>query len=201
MKTRPIIDKMRKEIADFKRYLTGIIPMDNDIFDKIVPHLKIETLSKNDFFIKEGQVCRKVAFVQTGLFRVFFLKDGVEVNTCFCKENSITSSLKSIVDQTPSPESIQALEESVVVTISPEFCNRLSNENIQWQAVRQLFTERECIRLSDRANFLSFETALEKYKNLLRHQPELIKRVSIQHIASYMGVSRETISRIRAKIP
>ena len=73
-------------------------------------------------------------------------------------------------------------------------------ENAVWQTVRQLLTEKECLRLSGRATSLSFEPALEKYRNLLRDQPEIIQRVPVQHIASYLGVSRETLSRIRARV-
>jgi CRP-like cAMP-binding protein len=67
-------------------------------------------------------------------------------------------------------------------------------ENATW------VTEKECLRLYDRATALSFESALEKYKNLLYYNPEIIQRVSIQHIASYIGVSRETLSRIWSQI-
>jgi CRP-like cAMP-binding protein len=63
-----------------------------------------------------------------------------------------------------------------------------------------MLTEKECLRLSDRASSLSFETALEKYINLLQYQPEIIQQVSVQHIASYLGVSREILSRIRSQI-
>lgn len=191
---------MRIEIENFKKYLTSIISMDDDTFEKAIDNLKVEPIAKNEFLIKEGQVCRKVAYVYKGLFRVFNNKDGIEVNTCFCLENSMTSSLNSVVNQVPSSESIQAIEDSIVVTISPEFCTQLSNDNKQWQSVRQFLTEKECIRLSERANSLSFETALEKYKKLINNQPQLIQRVSIQHLASYIGVSRETLSRIRSRI-
>lgn len=174
--------------------------MDNESFEKAINHLSVETISKGNFQLIEGHICKKVAFINTGLFRVFNLKDGIEVNTCFCFENSMTCSFSSIVNQTPSSESIQAIEDSVIVTLSGEILNQLCNENKQWQMVRQILTEKECIRLSERANFLSFESAIEKYQNTLQAHPELIQRISIQHIASYLGVSRETLSRIRSKI-
>jgi CRP-like cAMP-binding protein len=190
---------MRIEIENFRKYLSGINQMDSNSFEKALDYLNIEHISKGDFLIREGQVCRKIAFIYSGLFRVFNLKDGIEVNTCFCMENSMTCTFRSIVNQIPSTENIQALEDSVVVTISAESCNELSDKNKQWQVIRRLLTENECVRLSERANFLSFESAMEKYQNLFRLQPQLIQRVSIQHLASYIGVSRETLSRIRSK--
>jgi CRP-like cAMP-binding protein len=191
---------MRIEIANFKKYLKDIIAIDDETFEMAIDYFKVETIVKGDFLIKEGKACRKIAFVNEGLLRVFYLKEGIEINTSFCLENSITCSFKSLVNQTPSAENIQALENSVIVTLSSEHLIQLFNDSKQWLALRLLLTEKECVRLSDRAGFLSFETALEKYQKLLQLQPELIQRVPIQHLASYIGVSRETISRIRAKV-
>lgn len=88
----------------------------------------------------------------------------------------------------------------MVVTLSYTNLEKLTAGHTSWQLIRRLLTEKECLRLSDRASSLSFESALEKYKYLLKSQPEIIQRVSIQHIASYLGVSKETLSRIRSRI-
>jgi len=191
---------MTDEIENFKKYLAQLTPIENESFDIASEYFKIERICKSEFFIKEGQICSKIAFISEGLFRIYYLKDGIEINTCFCKENSITSSFNSFVNHIPSNENIQALENSVVVTLSSENLAKLYSDSQIWQTIGRLLTEKECLRLSDRASSLSFESALEKYKNLLKYQPGIIQRVSIQHIASYIGVSRETLSRIRSKI-
>jgi CRP-like cAMP-binding protein len=191
---------MRKEVENFKKYLTGIIQMDNDTFNFCLDFLKIEEIKKRDYFITEGKTCKRIAYINEGLFRIYYLKDGVEVNTCFCKENSITSSFESFVKNKQSKEFIQAIENSTLVTISNDNLLNLYELSPKWQSVSRLLTEKECLRLSSRATSLSFETAKEKYQNLLTYQPEIIQRVSIQEIASYIGVSRETLSRIRSKI-
>ena len=190
---------MTDEIENFKKYLAQLTPIENESFDIASEYFKIERIRKGDFFIKEGQICSKIAFISEGLFRIYYLKDGIEINTCFCKENSITSSFNSFVNHIPSNENIQALENSVVVTLSSENLAKLYSDSQIWQTIGRLLTEKECLRLSDRASSLSFESALEKYKNLRKYQPGIIQRVSIQHIASYIGVSRETLSRIRSK--
>lgn len=191
---------MINEIENFKKYLMQITPMDNESFDIAIKYYKIERIYKGEYLVKEGQICHKIAYIHEGLFRIYYLKEGVEINTCFCKENSITSSFNSFTHHIPSNESIQALEDSVTVTLSSDNLTNLCNESPIWQNVWLVLTEKECLRLSDRANSLNFESALKKYKNLLKSQPEIIQRVPIQHIASYIGVSRETISRIRSKI-
>lgn len=191
---------MINEINNFKNYLTQMLSMDNETFDIAIKYFDVEKIRKDDYLVKEGCICSKIAYINKGLFRIYYLKDGTEVNTCFCKENSITSSFNSFLNKIPSNETIQALENSVVVTLSSMNLAILYRESAIWQTVSRLLTEKECLRLSERASSLSFETALEKYKNLLKYQPEIIQRVSIQHIASYIGVSRETLSRIRSQI-
>jgi CRP-like cAMP-binding protein len=191
---------MDREIINFRNYLTQVISMDEKSFDIAAEYLQIEKIFKEEYLVREGQICKKIAYINEGLFRIFNSKDGIEINTCFCMENSITTSFNSFVNQIPSIESVQALENSVLVTLSSGNLTKLQNVSAIWQKIRQLLTERECLRLSDRANSISFESALEKYENLLKYQPEIIQRVSIQHIASYIGISRETLSRIRSRI-
>jgi CRP-like cAMP-binding protein len=188
------------EIKNFKSYLKQVSNIDDAAFEGALKYLQVETIAKGEYLSQEGSICTKIAFIDKGLFRIFNLKDGNEINTCFCRENSITSSFNSFIKQFPASESIQALENSVVVTLTSVNLEKLQDEFVIWQTIRLLLTEKECFRLSERAGSLSFESALEKYKSLLKNQPEIIQRVSIQHIASYLGVSRETLSRIRSQI-
>ncbi|MEI7594164.1 MAG: Crp/Fnr family transcriptional regulator [Bacteroidota bacterium] len=174
--------------------------MSEDTFNLSLEYLKIRHINKNDYFVEEGKTCNDIAFINSGLFRIFYLKDGSEINTCFCKENSITASFESFINQTPSKENIQALENAELLTLSYNNLMKLYELSPEWQKVSRLLTERECLRLSNRITSLSFESAKEKYLSLLENQPDLIQRVSIQHIASYLGISRETLSRIRSQI-
>ncbi|WP_456377723.1 Crp/Fnr family transcriptional regulator [Lutibacter sp.] len=191
---------MKIEIINFRIYLLEITQMDDATFNLCIDFLEIEQIKKGDFFIKEGKTCKSITFINEGLFRIYNSKDGIEVNTCFCKENSITSSFESLINKTPSKETIQALENSTIVTLSFDNLQKLYNLSAQWQSLGRLLTEKECLRLSNRNSALSFETATEKYKLFLRNEPEINQRISIQNIASYIGVSRETLSRIRKKI-
>lgn len=191
---------MRKEIENFRKYLTGIFQMDDDTFNLCLDFLKIIEIKKGEYLIQEGKTSKKIAYIDQGLFRIFYLKEGIQINTCFCKENSITSSFESFVNSTPSKESIQAIENSTLVTLSKHHLSKLYQLSPTWQSLSRLLTEKECLRLSSRANSLGFESAKEKYENLLTFHPQIIQRVSIQNIASYLGVTRETLSRIRSKI-
>ena len=186
-------------IEHFKEYLTNVHHMDADSFELCTGYLEVAEVNKGDYLIREGQRCDHVFYIDSGLFRIFYLKDGIEVNTCFCTENSITSSFESFVSRNASSQSIQALENASVVKISYDHLKKLYAISPAWQSLGLVMTEKECLRLSYRTTSLSFETASEKYKTLLENEPELLLRVPIQHIASYLGVTRETLSRIRSK--
>lgn len=174
--------------------------MNDETFNLSLDYVKILRLKKNEYFITEGKICNNIAFINKGLSRIFYVRDGNEVNTCFCSENSITSSFESFINQTPAKENIQALENSELLILSHKDLSKLYELSPEWQKLGLLMTERECLRLSNRLVALNFETAKEKYLNLMKTQAKIIQRVSIQHIASYLGVSRETLSRIRSQI-
>ncbi len=193
-----MVDK--NAILNFKAYLNSVVQMNEQDFALATPFLKVTHIPKGEYFIRHGEYCNKVAFIDSGLFKIYNLKDGVEVNTCFCTEGTITSSLASFSSGNPSQEVIQAIEDSTIVVLQKQHLLRFYEQNPTWQAVGRLLTEKECMRLSERATSLSFETALEKYRGLLNTQPDIINRVPVQDIASHIGVTRETLSRIRAKV-
>lgn len=191
---------MVEPIELFKKHLSDIIQIDDDSFDLVKPHLKSIQLKKGEFFAEESKVCRMVGFTFKGLLRIFYTKEGIEVNTTFCLENSMVCSFSSLVNETASDVSIQALEDSDVLVMSRTDLLSLYNRSNTLQNLGRLLVEKECIRLSDRLASLSFESAKEKYSKLLIENPDIVRRVPIQHIASYIGVSRETLSRIRSQI-
>lgn len=191
---------MNAAIQNFKKYLMNISVINEETFNQSSDFLEVRRVNKGEYFVKEGSLCHHVAYINQGLFRIYYLKNGNEVNTCFCFEQSIMSSFESFVNRTPARESIQAREDATIVTLAHEGLIKLYDTSPEWLRLGRLLTEKECLRLSNRASSLSFETAMEKYQNLLKHQPEIVQRVAIQDIASYLGVSRETLSRIRAKV-
>ncbi len=191
---------MKSSINNFKSFIMNLVEMDDETFNLCLNLLELKTLEKNDYFIEQEKKCNTIAYINNGLFRIYYLKNGIEINTCFCFKNSIISSFESFIGNGNSTENIQAIESSEIVILSKKDLSKLYKLNPKWKALSQVLTEKECLRLSNRVNNLSFETALEKYHRLITNQPEIIKRVPLQYIASYLGVSRETLSRIRAKI-
>ena len=191
---------MSPEFKSFTTYLKSIAYFNEIDLETAMSLVEIKEIKKGDYFIKEGKVCNHIAFINKGIYRIFKLKNGEELNVCFCIRNGVMSSFESFVNRSPTNEYIQALEDSEILILSFDNLNKLITSNPEWNKIRLTLTNQECIRLAERANSLSFETALEKYQNLTDKEPHIIQRVSNYHIASYLGITPETLSRIRAKI-
>jgi CRP-like cAMP-binding protein len=191
---------MHIEFLDIKLYITNLIQMNEAVFNLALDYFSIKEIAKGDYWVTEGTISNNIAYIKKGLFRTFYLKDGNEINTCFCMENSITTSHESFIHKKPATEYIQALEDTIIITLSHKNLLKLYKSSTKWIELSRVLTEVECTRLSQRVKALSFETAKEKYLHLVASQPEIIQRVAIQHIASYLGVSRETLSRVRSQI-
>ena len=191
---------MIQHIENFKAFIYDILPLKEEVFNLSLDFLEIHQVQKSNFLLESGDSCNQLFYVSEGIFRIYQLKDGVELNSCFCAENSIASSFESFTNDTPTVEYVQAIEDSKVVSLSKASLNILFKLDPSWQEVGRRITEKECIRLSRRVGSLSFETTKKKYEQLLLDQPNIVLRVPVQYIASYLGVSRETLSRIRSQL-
>jgi CRP-like cAMP-binding protein len=185
----------------FKIFLRQITPISDKEFDETVIFFHEQTLRKGDFFIKQGKICRQIAFINNGILRTFYLNDKAEETTsCFCTENSLTTSYKSFILQQPSTLSIQALEDTELLVIDYENLERLYSTSMVWQNIGRAVAQREYIVMEQYASVLNNETAKEKYLRLLKEQPTVLQKANIEDVASYLGITRRTLSRIRQEI-
>jgi CRP-like cAMP-binding protein len=191
---------MDEALNVFRSYLNSMVSMNDDSFELCKEFVRYREIKKNEILARAGEKSNYIFFVVDGLLRNYHLKDGNEVNTCFCREDSIACSFESFVSGTISNEYIQATEDSVVLQLSRADMLRLIEIDDSWSQLRRELTEVECIRLIKRVSAMNFATASEKYLALIKNEPEIVQRVSVHDIASYLGISRETISRIRSKV-
>lgn len=187
--------------ANFRTYLSTIVPISDKDFESSIASFKPLSLNKGDYFVKSGEVCKQAAYINAGILRTFYINEkGEDITYCFCTENNLTSSFKSFVSQTQSTLSIQALEPTELLLIDHADLQQLYSQFPVWQNIGRILVEKEYIVMEKYASTLNSETAKEKYLRLVQEQPSIIQRAAIQHIASYLGVSRETLSRIRKQL-
>lgn len=182
-------------------FINSIYPLPASDLQRGLAAFRSLNLAKGDFFVREGETCTQAAFIESGILRTFYPTEKGEARTyCFCSEHHFTTSFKSFISQAPSALSIQALEPCRLLVISYRDLQDLYASSPGWQAIGRLLVEREFLNMENYANSLNAETAREKYLRLLKEQPSVIKKAPVQHIASYLGITRETLSRIRKEL-
>lgn len=158
-------------------------------------------LKKGGFFVEQDEVCRHIGYIRKGTLRAFYINDnGEETTSCFCTENNLTTSYKSFILQQPSRLFLQAIEETDLLVISYDNLQQLYRKSAVWQSVGRAVAEREYIVMEQYASVLNTESAREKYLRLLSEQPAVLQKANVEDIASYLGVTRRTLSRIRKEI-
>ena len=165
---------------------------------EICVHLSILNLDKKHILIKENQRHDFAYFVIKGAVRSYYLKDGVEVNTWFALENDMVGSLHNFKDN-PSRETIELIENSTLISINLKQVKTLMFSNIQIANFINAIIEDYALFLEDKIYFLQMMSSTDKYLILLEKEPQLFQRIPLTYIASFLGISRETLSRLRAK--
>jgi CRP-like cAMP-binding protein len=159
-----------------------------------------KVFSKSEFLVTEGKTCRHLYFLQQGALRGFYNLEGKEITHWFAFENDFVTSFHSFITQKPAVENIQLLEGSIAWSISREMLDELMDRHHEIERVVRLAYESYYIRLEERFVNAHFKTASERYQDLLQQSPHIIERVPLGYIASYLGISSETLSRIRGQL-
>jgi len=155
---------------------------------------------KNDFLCPIGQVEQYIYFIHTGLARVYFQKESEELTLNFHFENEFVTSFSSFITQTPSRVAVQALDKVHASRIHYRAINALYNQSHNGERIGRLIAESLYLAKTNREIDLLSLSAEEQYQNLLQKNPKFISHLSVKHLASYLGIQPESLSRIRNKI-
>ncbi|WP_435357808.1 Crp/Fnr family transcriptional regulator [Emticicia sp. SJ17W-69] len=167
------------------------------IFKSIVEEIK---LPKHSIVIRADKFEKNIYFIKTGIARTFSIIHDEEITFSFGKEGDTIASLKSYIDNQKGYESIELLEDCTLYKLNIEKLKSLFNENIEIANWGRKFAEKELIKAEERLLSRQFGNATERYTELLNNYPNLIQRVQLGYIASYLGITQVSLSRIRTKI-
>jgi CRP-like cAMP-binding protein len=158
----------------------------------------VKKVRRKEFLLQEGEICRYKIFVAKGLLKSYCLKnDGTEHIMRFSPENSWTTDHISLKNQTPAQSNIEALENSEVVMWTRENMHELFNSVPAFKVYMSKLIENALKSSHDRILINLSYTSEEKYEDFIASFPDVFRRVPLHMVASYLGVSRETLSRIR----
>jgi len=156
-------------------------------------------LKKGDYFVQQGQVCQYVGFIQAGLIRYFVNQDGDEKIYSFGLENDFVCDYESFLPQRPCRRAIQAIEDSHVLVISAASLQRLFAELTHGERFGRVVIEQIFVKTIGQLVSLYTDSPEGRYQAFLDEYPTLSTRITQYHIASYVGVKPQSLSRIRAR--
>ena len=154
---------------------------------------------KNHLLHKEDTVCNDLYFIEQGLARAFYFKDGQDITAHIAVENTSITAIDSFIQRKRSRYNIELLEDSVVIYMPHKELHELLAQKPQYEKLIRIYLQEIYIDLAERVEDLLFHTAKERYDKLLSKNPGLLQRINLKHIASYVGITQETLSRIRGK--
>jgi CRP-like cAMP-binding protein len=181
-------------------FIQSIYPLSKDILEEVILHLQHLEYPKNYFLLKQGRPCKYIWFLVQGAVRYFYTdEDGKDSNVWFSLDTDIITDAPSFVSQKPSNESIQLLEDSELYAIERNSLYCLLQTHHSFALWHISLVEKHYVsQIEERISDLQFLNAKQRYEKFLAQFPNISNRISLGHIASYLNITQETLSRIRA---
>lgn len=188
------IEIMIDQILEFFK---SMAPFKDEEILAEVELFELVSIQKHQYFNKAGLISDRVGFVNKGLLRSFYTIKNRETTTFFLLPGAVAASMISFLQRKPAIENIQAMEDSELIVIRRKDLYNLYNKDWKWQQVGRVLIETYYIEMEMRSISLQSQSAKERYSDFLKAYPEVIKKAPQNQIASFLGITPETLSRIR----
>ena len=159
----------------------------------------IVLIKKNKDLQPIGHTCKTIYFINKGLARIYYLNDGIDITECFAFENNIIARVESLFTGKPSRKAIQILEDAEIVAINANLLFKLYDSFPEIERLFRKIFETAYVDTVNRIEGIQFHSAEERYKALLNEAPNVLMRVSLKYVASYLGITQVSLSRIRSR--
>lgn len=175
--------------------------IDDETLSYISSYFKFKKTKRNEFLLKEGEICKHFYFINKGCVRLFSVnKEGEEATRYFHFEDAFGSALSSLINQKPSFEFMQTIEPSELLVINSNDYFHLVEKVPQFDFVYRQILELAYIKSQERIYCFQGLDAVEKVRWALTNQTKLLTRLSNKMVASYLGLTPQTLSRLKSKV-
>ena len=200
--TIPKLNIMPEEFEIFLNSIKKICPeLTANELQKFSKGLTITKIKKNDFYIRAGQVQHIGGYVVKGLMRCYHTDEyGNEKNIYFIPEDEFAFHYSSFIENNPSPLSFQCIEPTVIINFSPEHLNQMYDEIPKLERYTRIQVEARLIIFQQRLESFLYQSTEQRYLDFITQYPSLFARIGVTNLCSYLGVERQTLTRIRKKI-
>lgn len=166
-----------------------------DVLESILVPIKY---AKGEIALSEGEICKNLLYIDKGLMRQFYFKHGKEVTEHLAQDHTIVMCIESLFKEEPTKLQIEAIEPTVVYALPKADLERVAMHNVNIQILYRKILEESLIMSQVHADLVRFETAQDRYKRLCKLMPQVVLRAPLVYIASYLQMTPETLSRVRA---
>jgi len=184
-------------VENLKRYIQQHIQIDDLQLQTILNEFQLKKLSKGRHILKQGQVAGEYIFLESGCLRIYYFRNDKEVTGWVTTQHYFFTDLASLTRQVPSLFNIQAFEESIVYGITKQNMEALYATIPAWQEFGRKVWEAAFINTLDTLVSHQVESAEERYQRLLDEEPDLLQAIPLKHLATYIGITPNSLSRIR----
>ena len=199
--SQKVIDTFQNTNLNYKKVLEEITQayskLSIDCQQDFISNSRLCTFEKGKVVIREGQYSKKAYLILSGCSRAYYLKNGKDITDWVTFENQFMASVVSFFSQEPSPHYVEFLEESTVLEFSKDTVDMLSDKHHDFERFISKVVTETMLGLCERLYTIQFNKADERYEHLITNYPAIATRVPLTHIASYLGITLETLSRIR----
>lgn len=186
---------------DFIDYLLQFDSLNKQQIDLINSFLIIEHFKEGEYFLEAGKISNQVGFILNGVYRVcYYNHNGDEITRYFLHENNFIVDINSYNTGIPSSEYIQSVTESTVAILSEKSMRELSKTIINWDSIIAKITSKALSQKVARVSMMMPQDASERYEFFLENFPNIANRVPLNYVASYIGVTKSSLSRLRRSI-
>lgn len=192
------LPKTKRDIArELARKYSTMTHDELDILENIIVPMKF---AKGQMILREGEVCKNIYYIEKGLVRQFYFKKGNEVTEHMAVEGNIIMCIESLFKEEPTVLQVEALEPVVIYALPKIRLEEVALHNVNIQILYRKILEESLILSQIHADLLRFETAQDRYLKMCKLSPQVTLRAKLVYIASYLQMTPETLSRVRASV-
>lgn len=185
--------------TELRKFIEQYGNLPGKYMDELIEKFKLKTLRKGEHLLAQGQVCNKLFFVKKGCLRLYYMADNIEITVWFSFENNSAIELSSFLSGAPSEYFIEAVEDSEIFYLHKSELNSLYERHPEMQKIMRAFWEDVILNLLKRFTSLQKDSSEKRYLDLM-NQPIYLQRIPQKYLASYIGVTPSSLSRIRRNI-
>lgn len=189
-----------EKVSPLVAFAKSILPISTGAEEYVNQHVKQVSIHKGSLLVKSGEHCDHLYFVQKGILRGFTKQGVKEITTWITGENELVTSISSYYQQIPSIENIEAIEDSLLHALHRDDMQYLYDHFPEVNTLVRLVLEKYYQDAEERAYICRLTEATAKYHRFINTKSHLINRIPLKYIASYLGMTLETLSRIRSRM-